>query len=251
MVQDATSFAPISPLRRFALPPAALTVALAAAAAAFVLLAPLRAPRRREAELRLRLQEATVELEQVNARMEEMATRDELTGVRNRRYFLEQLDLEWRRAMRTREPVSLVVADIDAFRALNDTYGDPEGDSSLARVAACMRAAARRSSDCVARIGGEEFAILLPGTGAEGAVTFAERVRHDVESLRIPNVHSRVCPTLTISVGVSTTRPRAAEESPGLVATADRGLSQSKAAGCNRVTYQEWSAPPVTASGQG
>jgi two-component system, chemotaxis family, response regulator WspR len=217
--------------------------------AAALLLQHTRAGRRREADLRLRLQEATVELEQANARLEEMATRDELTGIRNRRYFLEQLDLEWRRAMRTREPVSLVVADIDSFKALNDTYGHAEGDSSLARVAACMRAAARRAADCVARIGGEEFAILLPGTGAEGAVTFAERVRRDVEALRIPNARSRVCPTLTISLGVSTTRPKPADGSPALAAAADRGLSRSKSAGCNRVTFEDW-APASALLGQ-
>jgi two-component system chemotaxis family response regulator WspR len=201
--------------------------------------------------MRLRLQEATVELEQANARLEDMATRDDLTGVRNRRYFLEQLDLEWRRATRTREPVSLVVADIDAFKALNDAYGHAEGDSSLARVAACMRAAARRASDCVARIGGEEFAILLPGTGPEGAVTFAERVRRDVEALRIPNAGSRVGPTLTISLGVSTTRPKPADGAPALAAAADRALAHSKQDGCNRVTFEEWLPPAVSASARG
>jgi two-component system, chemotaxis family, response regulator WspR len=213
-----------------------------------VLASLLRATHRRETELRLRLQEAAVELEQANARLEEMATRDDLTGIRNRRYFLEQLDLEWRRAMRTREPVSLVVADIDSFKALNDDYGHAEGDSSLARVAACMRAAARRPSDCVARVGGEEFAVLLPGTGPEGAVTFAERVRREVEALRIPNAGSRVCPSLTISLGVSTTRPKPDRAAPTLVAAADRGLLRSKAAGCNRVTFEEWPPAPLTAS---
>jgi two-component system chemotaxis family response regulator WspR len=211
----------------------------------------LRAGRRREAELKLRLQEATVELEQANARLEEMATRDELTGIRNRRYFLEQLELDWQRAANTREPVSLVLADIDAFKALNDTYGHPEGDSSLVRIAACLRAAARRPSDCVARVGGEEFAILLPGTGAEGALTFAERVRRDVEALRIPNVHSPVCPSVTLSLGVSTTRPRLPEPAPSLVAAADRGVSRSKADGRNRVTYEEWSPARVSASVRG
>jgi two-component system chemotaxis family response regulator WspR len=177
-----------------------------------------------------------------------MATRDELTGARNRRYFLEQLGLEWQRAMRTREPVSLVVADIDGFKALNDSYGHAEGDSTLARVASCMRAAARRPSDCVARIGGEEFAILLPGTGPEGATTFAERVRRDVEALRIPNVASRVGPTLTISLGVATTRPRPADGAPVLTAAADRALLHSKEAGCNRVTFEESVPPSVSAS---
>ena len=237
--------APLAPIKRSGgviLPPIPLILALGSTAFAALLLEQVWAGRRREGDLRLRLQETAIELEQANARLEEMATRDDLTGVRNRRYFLEQLDLEWRRALRTREPVSLVVADIDAFKALNDRYGHSEGDSSLARVAACMRAAARRPSDCVARIGGEEFAILLPGTGAEGAVTFAERVRRDVEALRIPNAGSRVCPTLTISVGVSTTRPKPPDLSPALVAAADRGVSRSKTSGCNRVTLEEWPA---------
>ncbi len=211
----------------------------------------LHAGRRREAELKLRLQEATVELEQANVRLEEMATRDELTGIRNRRYFLEQLELEWQRAANTHEPVSLVLADIDAFKALNDTYGHAEGDSSLARVAACMRAAARRPSDCVARVGGEEFAILLPATDTQGALTFAERVRRDVEALRIPNAHSPVRPSVTLSLGVSTTRPRLPEPAPSLVAAADRGVTRSKADGRNRVTYEDWSPAGVSASAQG
>jgi diguanylate cyclase (GGDEF)-like protein len=210
-----------------------------------------RSGRRREADLRLRLREATMELEQANARLEEMATRDELTGIRNRRFFLEQLELEWQRGGQTREPVSLVLADIDAFKALNDTYGHPEGDSSLARVAACMRAAARRPSDCVARIGGEEFAILLPGTKADGAVAFAERVRRDVEALRIPNVDSAVCPSVTISLGVSTTRPRPTEGTPTLMAAADRALAKSKTGGRNRVCFEEWAPAAASASARG
>jgi diguanylate cyclase (GGDEF)-like protein len=241
-------FPPINRIGGKVLPAVSTFIAVVAIAAAGVLAGFLQSARRRQGELALRLQEAAVELEQANARLEEMATRDDLTGIRNRRYFLEQLELEWRRAMRTREPVSLVVADIDAFKALNDGYGHAEGDSSLARVAACMRAAARRSSDCVARIGGEEFAILLPGTGAEGAVAFAERVRRDVEALRIPNAGSRVCPTLTISLGVSTTRPRPAGNSPTLIAAADRGLARSKAAGCNHVAFEEWPAPPAVSA---
>jgi diguanylate cyclase (GGDEF)-like protein len=236
--------------------PFALVAVLAVAAGLLFLDYRLRRVRRREAELRLRLQETIVELEQANARLEEMATRDELTGIRNRRYFLEQLDLEWRRAARTREPLSLVVVDVDSFKTLNDTYGHPEGDTSLARIAACMRASARRAADCVARIGGEEFAIVLPATGAEGAVAFAERVRRDVEALRIPNLNSPVCPTLTISLGVSTTRPGTTVAASSLVSAADRGLYRSKQAGRNRVTFEEWSsagsgASAVTASVRG
>jgi diguanylate cyclase (GGDEF)-like protein len=210
-----------------------------------------RGARRRESELRLRVQEATMELEQVNARLEEMATRDDLTGVHNRRYFLEQLDLELRRAARTREPVSLVIADIDVFKALNDTYGHPEGDSALTRVAACMRAAARRPSDCVARIGGEEFAILLPGTGEAGAITFAERVRRDVEALRIPNVNSTVRPSLTISLGVSTATRRPSEDGQVLIAAADRALYRCKAGGRNCIAFEAPPVGPSTAGGPG
>ena len=100
--------APLAPIKRSGgvlLPPIPLILALGSTAFAALLLEQVWAGRRREGDLRLRLQETAIELEQANARLEEMATRDDLTGVRNRRYFLEQLDLEWRRALRTREPV--------------------------------------------------------------------------------------------------------------------------------------------------
>ena len=232
------------------MPPGPYLVA-AVCAVAFVVVPLARAARRREAELRNRLQDVTVELEQANARLEEMATRDDLTGIRNRRFFFDQIDLEWRRAAGAHQPVSLVVADLDVFKALNETYGQIEGDSALARVAACMRAAARRTTDCVARTGGEEFAILLPGTPAEGAVAFAERVRRDVEALRIPNAQSPAGPTLTVSLGVSTVRPRTGNDAQVLVAAADRGLQRSKASGRNRVTFEECRPNPAAASAQG
>jgi diguanylate cyclase (GGDEF)-like protein len=207
-----------------------------------------RAGRRREAELRGRVEEAGLALEQANIRLDEMATRDELTGVRNRSYFFQQIDLECRRAAGAHEPLSIVVLDIDGLKALNDAYGPAEGDSALARVAACIRAASRRTTDCVARIGGEEFAVLLPGTKGEGAATFAERVRHDIEALQIPHVRSAVGPVLTVSLGVSCVRPRNGNDTARLVAAADRALYRSKAGGRNRVSFEECGTAALSAA---
>jgi len=207
-----------------------------------------RAGHRRAERLQSRLEDAALQLEQANARLDEMSTRDELTGVRNRSYFFSQIDAECARAAGAHEAVSLVVADIDSLKSLNGTYGEAEGDSALARVAACIRAASRRTTDCLARIGGEEFAVLLPGTKGEGAVTFAERVRRDIEALRIPNVQSPFGEILTVSLGVSCMRPRNGNDVASLVAAADRGLYRSKAAGRNRVTFEDCSkAGPMAA----
>lgn len=207
------------------------------------------AGRRREADLRNRLQDVTVELEQANARLEEMTTRDDLTGSRNRGYFFQQVDGECRRAGGAHEPVALVVADIDSLKTLNEVYGLAEGDSALARVAASMRAASRRLTDCVGRIGGEEFAILLPGTSAEGAMAFAERVRREIETLGIPNRHSPIRPVLTLSLGVACLPATSESDGPArLVAAAERALSRSKATGKNRVTLEECAAAPAVAA---
>ena len=110
-------------------------------------------------------------------RLEEMATTDSLTGLKNRRKFDSEIDMEWRRAARNGTPVAVLMIDADHFKAYNDTYGHQAGDQVLVGIAICISDAVRRSGDCPARYGGEEFAVLLPGLSAIEAFTIAETIR--------------------------------------------------------------------------
>jgi diguanylate cyclase (GGDEF)-like protein len=133
-----------------------------------------------------------------------LSTVDQLTGVANRRRFDETLNNEWRRA--TREgPLSLLMVDVDHFKAFNDTYGHPEGDVCLRDVATALERTCLRPSDLVARYGGEEFSIILPHTTAAGAAHVAQRVLAAITALGVPHARSPVAPHLTVSVGVGTT----------------------------------------------
>jgi diguanylate cyclase (GGDEF)-like protein len=176
-------------------------------------------------------------LEEQNAILELQSRTDALTGLRNRRAFDEDLDLEYDRSVRYNEPLSLVLLDVDEFKAYNDAFGHPAGDDVL-REAARLLKASSRAVDLVARHGGEEFAVLLPRTGPEGALALAERFRRAVEAgpwkIR----------AITVSVGVATL-PFDSPSRSGLVSAADHALYQSKDAGRNRVTQ----AKPAPRSG--
>jgi diguanylate cyclase (GGDEF)-like protein len=161
--------------------------------------------------------------------LKDLSQRDPLTGLSNRRAMDAQLDdLCVRKAQ-----FAAIVVDVDAFKAFNDRYGHQIGDDCLRRIAAMLRASLRRTSDRIARMGGEEFAVLLPETSLEDAYTIAERMRKSVADLRIPHVDSPAGNVVTISAGVSgssgTTSP--AE----LIDEADRALYRAKALGRNRV----------------
>jgi diguanylate cyclase (GGDEF)-like protein len=194
------------------------------------------------AALNQRLSAASRELEETNRRLQEanralqkLSLHDALTGLANRRHFDETLDVEWRRALRAGEPVSLLLIDVDSFKAFNDTYGHPHGDAVLRTVADTLRAGAQRASDLVARYGGEEFAVLLPGVGREAAQDRAEALRASIESLRIQHQRSVTGPWVTVSAGAATLVPEPGSSPASLVAEADRALYAAKAAGRNRV----------------
>jgi diguanylate cyclase (GGDEF)-like protein len=161
-------------------------------------------------------------------RLEELATTDALTGLKNRRKFDEMIDTEWRRAMRQTAPLALLLIDVDHFKAFNDAFGHQPGDQALIAIAGCIEGSVRRAGDCAARYGGEEFAVLLPGQSAEEALVVAEIIRRAVEQLPADPI------MLTVSVGVASLTPTAAVNFAGLVAAADKALYAAKAAGRNR-----------------
>jgi len=206
----------------------ALTVAVVFAAILVYALR-LRRAKAREEELVRLVRERTEQLEEANRRLEELSFLDALTEIANRRQFEQILDLEWRRAVRSGAPLSLIIADIDNFKAFNDTHGHQVGDRCLRDVATLMDSIVQRAGDQVARYGGEEFAAILPETDAEGAAAIAERMRQAVEALETDG--GRV----TVSFGVATVIASDKLSPNALVAAADAALYQAKRDGRNAV----------------
>lgn len=180
-------------------------------------------------EQMLHSKEYAAELEQANARLTTLATIDELTQIQNRRGFREHLEMEYARARRSSQPISVAMVDVDHFKRFNDTYGHAVGDETLSTVAHIIKEVVR-SEDVVGRYGGEEFALILPNTRKDHAQHIVERIRTAIGSYDWP--HSPV----TISVGVST-RTAAAGSPCILLEEADRALYFSKMHGRNRTTH--------------
>jgi two-component system chemotaxis family response regulator WspR len=160
---------------------------------------------------------------------------DGLTGLSNRRHFDEYLEMEWRRALREQSQLSLLLIDVDHFKAYNDTFGHVAGDEALRRVAGTIRESCARSSDLPARYGGEEFAIILPGTSPGGARLLAEKLRLTVQALGIAHEQPDAGAVLTVSVGVATLTPGQGESCLRLIEHADRALYNAKHGGRNQV----------------
>jgi diguanylate cyclase (GGDEF)-like protein len=196
--------------------------------------------RRRTAEL----EEAKAELERINQELEELATIDSLTDVNNRRVFDERLECEWKRALRNGSWLSLILIDIDFFKAYNDACGHLTGDQCLQQVAGALARTLKRPPDILARFGGEEFAIVLPETGPEGAAKVAEDLRASVEFLCIPHPDSAVEACVTISVGLASAVPARDTSAEPLLEIADQQLYHSKSAGRNQVTATVSNVPP-------
>ena len=161
---------------------------------------------------------------------------DDLTGVANRRHFDMAIDRETRRARRTGSPLSLMMLDIDYFKAYNDHYGHQQGDACLEAVASALSTMQQRPADLFARYGGEEFAVILPDTPGDSAVMMANAMCRKVRDLRIPHQAARSDERIvTISIGVASTDGGKAGEVYELINAADRALYQAKACGRNRV----------------
>jgi diguanylate cyclase (GGDEF)-like protein/PAS domain S-box-containing protein len=160
---------------------------------------------------------------------------DPLTKIANRRHFDSFMEKEWQRAIRSGEPLSLIVLDVDHFKLYNDTLGHAAGDSCLQKVAAALQSYALRPTDLAARYGGEEFVLLFAETSADNAVRLAEGIRAHVVGLMLSNPRSPTSEWLTVSIGVATFVPTPLDTVESLFVAADRAMYAAKAAGRNRV----------------
>lgn len=174
------------------------------------------------------------QLEKANQELSLLSSVDGLTGIANRRHFDQILEKLWLKAIRNKEPMAIILCDIDFFKAYNDTYGHLQGDECLKQVATSLKSSLKRPEDFVARYGGEEFVVILPNTDVEGALTVAETLRADLESLEIPHRLSSITPKVTISLGIAIGYADPTYQPKALVEAADTALYQAKQEGRNR-----------------
>ena len=189
----------------------------------------------RERQLASLVDDKTEELRKANDELQQLANSDGLTGVSNRRRFEEFLADEWRRAIRFKTGISLVLLDIDHFKLFNDTYGHLAGDECLRNVAVALKETIHRPTDLLARFGGEEFAIVLGGTDAAGALQIAEHALAQVNALRIAHRQSPTSAHVTVSAGVATTLATVGMSEADFLKAADEALYRAKAGGRNRI----------------
>ncbi|WP_109480556.1 diguanylate cyclase [Paraburkholderia sp. C35] len=185
------------------------------------------------------LRESQQQLLEANLELRKLTQSDGLTGLSNRRYLDEYLNAEWRRGMRAQTEVSMLMIDVDNFKPYNDTYGHVAGDEVLKTIAATVEGCLGRPGDLAARFGGEEFAVVLPGTSAGGTRLLAEKIRLEVAALRIPHAGSPAGQHVTISVGCATHVPAPDAPMTSLIEAADLALYRAKRDGKNRVAATE------------
>jgi diguanylate cyclase (GGDEF)-like protein len=170
--------------------------------------------------------------------------RDSLTGLFNRRYLEESLELECSRAERSKDPISVVMLDVDHFKRFNDTFGHDAGDIVLKHIGEILRRSIRQG-DVACRFGGEEFVLVLPGTGAAEALAVAERIRQSAQKLEVV-YRSQSLGRITVSLGVAV-YPIAGETPAELIEAADQTLYKAKNAGRDRVELSGTNEPPLSA----
>lgn len=176
------------------------------------------------------------ELLRLSRELEALSYTDGLTNTPNRRMFETMFEREWGAARRSGQPLSLILIDIDSFKAYNDCLGHLAGDQCLREVArALLQATARRPRDLVSRYGGEEFVVLLPETDAEAAEVMAEQCRRAVSDASILHPRSRTAHVVTVSLGVATIIPEESDEPRAFLQQVDRLLYKAKESGRNRV----------------
>ena len=174
------------------------------------------------------------QLEKANKAALEMARLDGLTGIPNRRCLNEFLGREWKRIIREQKQLSVILIDIDFFKAYNDTYGHQTGDETLTTVAHCLSEQVGRPSDMLARYGGEEFLAILPDTPLKGARQLAEKMRRAVSALQIPHEKSAIGSYLSISCGISCIDSRESDQLDNVILSADKALYRAKEQGRNQ-----------------
>jgi diguanylate cyclase (GGDEF)-like protein len=175
------------------------------------------------------------ELEVANRKLAQLSMSDGLTGIANRRCFDERLAADWARLAREGRPLALLLVDADSFKPLNDALGHLHGDECLRELARICAGFVEDAHDLVARFGGEELVLLLPGRDQQAAHAIGERLRQRVEALALPHPSSSVAPHVTVSVGVGAILPDAALAPETLIDAADRALYVAKARGRNCV----------------
>ena len=190
--------------------------------------------------------EKTLRLTFIEQRMlNELAQRDGLTGLYNRRIFDDYIQRVWRQARRDEVPVEIILIDIDHFKIYNDLYGHQAGDDCLRRVAQVIQRAAKRPFDFGARYGGEEFVLVLYGPPDDYARTLPEQLRQDIMALAIQHEGSRVVPTISVSIGVAIADPNSGRSLTGAIQAADEALYEAKQCGRNRVIFKDASESEV------
>jgi diguanylate cyclase (GGDEF)-like protein len=203
-----------------------------------VLVAKLKAMER-IAKMRQKLLKVSSELEFANEELKLLVNVDGLTGLANRRNLDRVLKQDMSRSMRNKQPLTVILADIDHFKSFNDNYGHLEGDECLKKVSKALSKVCKRGTDLVARYGGEEFAVLLPDTKPENAMIVAEKLRAAVESLKVIHEHSTASGYCTVSIGVHTKLVEKSDTPESLLQKADAGLYRSKESGRNKISYAE------------
>ena len=191
-------------------------------------------------EAEAKLQKTQISLEKANQKLEKLVNLDALTHIANRRCFNHYLRQEWQRLYREKNCLSLILFDVDYFKAYNDHYGHPQGDSCLFQIAQTARKTIKRSTDLVARFGGEEFAVILPNTDHSGAIAVAEQLRLAVYHLNLEHQCANQGEIVTISLGVTTQIPSDQNTTQQLIAEADAALYSAKLQGRNRsISFRE------------
>ncbi len=183
------------------------------------------------------IEQQKLELEEANRVLNLISLKDPLTDLWNRRHYDNVIKLEWNRALRHGTPISLLLLDVDDFKAYNDTYGHQAGDNCLIQVAQIMHSLFNRASDLVARFGGEEFIVALPGLSRDEAMQMAAVLQQTIEEMRLRHEYSSVSPWVTVSIGVTSRIPSRDSTPRDLFLTVDQALYQAKAAGKNQVKF--------------
>jgi len=181
------------------------------------------------------LRESQQMLLDMNIELQRLANVDGLTGLSNRKYFNEFLEEAWKRAVRDRIPLAMLMLDVDDFKRYNDTYGHLAGDDILKKVAETIQQCVSHPSLLTARFGGEEFTVVMPNSTIDAAQALAEQLRVEILALKVPHRGSTICEYLTASVGCAATVPQHGGHAIHLLGAADEALYDAKKTGKNRV----------------